>query len=277
MTHTDAVQQAAFGRHVFPLLPGTKRPAISRWESRATTDLDRIARCWRAGAYNIGLATAPSGLLVIDLDVPKPDETGRDGASGLAELCTRHGQLYPSDTYTVATPSGGRHLYFTAPAGLRNSAGKLAPKVDTRAGGGYVVAPGSVVDGRAYETVRDAPVAPLPAWLGRLLTPAPLPPQRPVSVPLTATDRRTGYLRAAVNTELRRIADSREDEHNRDLFRASVALGQLVAGGELNATDVTAWLTEAAARVGQLPGETARTIRSGFRYGAQRPRRVRAA
>ncbi|GAA2367333.1 bifunctional DNA primase/polymerase [Streptomyces carpaticus] len=198
------------------------------------------------------------------------------GFSGAA-LCARHGQPYPGETYTVATPSGGRHLYFTAPPGLRNSAGKLAPKVDTRSGGGYVVAPGSAVAGRAYETVRDIPVAPLSDWLAHLLTPAPLPPQRPVSVPLTATDRRTGYLRAAVNAELRRVTDSREDEHNRDLFRASVALGQLVAGGELNAADVTAWLTEAAARVGQRPGETARTIRSGFRYGAQRPRRVRAA
>ncbi|GAB2915520.1 bifunctional DNA primase/polymerase [Streptomyces mayteni] len=273
---TSALDAAARGGHVFPLIPGSKRPAITRWEARATNDPERIGRCWGHGPYNIGLATGPSGLVVVDLDVPKPGEDGPDGAANLAELCERHGRPFPADTLTVATPSGGTHLYFTAPPGmaLRNTAGRLAPKVDTRAGGGYVVAPGSVIDGRVYAPVRDVPVAALPAWLGRLLVPAPLPPQRPVSVPLKGTDRRTTYLRAAVTAELARVTGSATDEHNRDLFRASVALGQLVAGGVLNATDVTAWLTEAAASVGQKPGETARTIASGFRIGARRPRTV---
>ncbi|MFD5317888.1 bifunctional DNA primase/polymerase [Streptomyces sp. NPDC127098] len=283
MTHSvmsrqgnSALDTAARGGHVFPLIPGSKRPAISRWEVRATTDPERIGRCWGHGPYNIGLATGPSRLVVVDLDVPKPGEDGPHGATNLAELCERHGRPFPGDTFTVATPSGGRHLYFTAPPGaaLRNTAGKLAPKVDTRAGGGYVVAPGSFVDGRVYEPVRDVPVAPLPAWLARLLAPAPLPPQRAVSVPLKGTDRRTTYLRAAVKAELARVTGSAADEHNRDLFRASVALGQLVAGGALNASEVAAWLTDAAASVGQKPGETARTIASGFRIGARRPRTV---
>lgn len=273
-----ALDTAARGWPVFPLLPGSKRPAITRWENRATTDTARITRCWCHRPYNIGLATGPAHLVVIDLDVRKPGESGPDGAEALAALCARHGQPYPSDTYTVATPSGGTHLYFTAPPGtpLRNTAGTLAPKVDTRAGGGYIVAPGSTVDGRAYTVVRDAPAAPLPTWLAELLTPAPLPPQRPVRVPLTARDRRTRYLRAAVNAELERVTGSAPDEHNRDLYRASVALGQLVAGGALDEADVTTWLTDAAAQVGQQPGETARTIRSGLRAGARRPRTVTA-
>jgi len=50
------------------------------------------------------------------------------------------------------TPSGGRHHLFRQPAGKSwgNSSGKLAPKVDTRGHGGYIVAPPSVVDGKAY-------------------------------------------------------------------------------------------------------------------------------
>ena len=55
-------------------------------------------------------------------------------------------------TYTVKTPTGGLHLYYTAPDGpeIRNSAGKIGPLIDVRAGGGYVLAAGSVLDERAY-------------------------------------------------------------------------------------------------------------------------------
>jgi hypothetical protein len=64
--------------------------------------------------------------------------------------------------------------------------------------------------------------------------------------------------------------------HNNALYVAAVALGQLVAGHELDEHHVTAWLTEAATQVGQRPGETARTIASGLRAGAKRPRSVAA-
>ncbi|MEJ8643609.1 bifunctional DNA primase/polymerase [Streptomyces sp. MS1.HAVA.3] len=39
---------AAGGMHVFPLRPNDKRPAVDRWEQRATLDPDRIRRCWDA-------------------------------------------------------------------------------------------------------------------------------------------------------------------------------------------------------------------------------------
>ena len=68
---------------VFPLAPGTKRPAIREWEHRATTDPKRIKGCWYAGAgYGIGIATGPSRLVVLDLD--PADTAGPDGAGGLA-------------------------------------------------------------------------------------------------------------------------------------------------------------------------------------------------
>ncbi|WP_019810200.1 bifunctional DNA primase/polymerase, partial [Saccharomonospora halophila] len=146
-----ALYCAAMGWPVFPLVSATKRPAIRGWEQRATVDRDRIARCWEAGTYNIGVATGPSRLLVVDLDTAKqPGE--RDGVTALAEFAAGRGVGLP-ETYTVATPSGGRHLYFALPDGvrLRNTAGLLAPRVDTRSGGGYVVAPGSVVAEGGYE------------------------------------------------------------------------------------------------------------------------------
>ncbi|MEV7325310.1 bifunctional DNA primase/polymerase [Streptomyces sp. NPDC093970] len=67
-------------------------------------------------------------------------------------------ELLPA-AHIVKTPSGGTHLYYAAPEGekLRSTAGKLGWKVDTRAAGGYVVGAGSIVNGRTYATVRDAP------------------------------------------------------------------------------------------------------------------------
>ncbi|MGW3735060.1 bifunctional DNA primase/polymerase [Streptomyces sp. NPDC005148] len=304
MTHPDtigrvrsrllraALDAAELGLRVFPLRPGDKRPAITEWESRATTDRERIRGCWTHAAYNVGVATGPSGLVVVDLDRPKhPQDTPpadwaehgvTDGADVLAVLCERHGQPFPADTYTVRTWSGGTHLYFAAPDGepLRNTAGDSARglgwKVDTRAAGGLVVGVGSTYAGQPYEVVHDTAVAPLPVWLAELLRPAPLPPQRPVTVALTAHDRRSAFLRAAVDGELARVTSSGPHQHNTALYSASVALGQLVAGGGLDEHDVTGWLFTAALSVGQGEREARRTIASGLRAGANRPRQVAA-
>jgi hypothetical protein len=53
---------------------------------------------------------------------------------------------------TATTPRGGRHHYCRQPIGqvYRNTAGKLAPGVDTRADGGYVLVPPSVVNDKQY-------------------------------------------------------------------------------------------------------------------------------
>ncbi|MFD9862539.1 bifunctional DNA primase/polymerase [Streptomyces alboflavus] len=285
-----ALDAASRGWHVFPLIPGAKRPAVRDWETRATTDRERITRCWTHAPYNVGIATGPSGLIVVDLDTPKgPDDTPpaewaahgvTDGADVLALLCERDSQPFPADTYKVRTWSGGTHLYFAAPEGepLRNTAGDSARglgwKVDTRAVGGLVVGAGSTFAGKPYTVAHNAPVAPLPGWLAERLRPVPLPPQRPVTVPLTIRDRRGKFLNAAINGELARVTGSGEHQHNTALYIASVALGQLVAGGELDAYEVTEKLVEAALSVGQGEREARRTIASGLRAGANRPRTV---
>ncbi|MEU2873792.1 bifunctional DNA primase/polymerase [Streptomyces olivoreticuli] len=282
-----ALGTAERGWHVFPVRPGDKRPAITEWESRATTDRARITRCWTHAPYNIGVATGPSRLVVVDLDTPKhaddnpPAEWAQpgitDGADVLAALCEQHGKRYPCETHSVRTWSGGTHLYFAAPDGteLHNTRGKLGWKIDTRAAGGLVVSTGSIVNGAPYTVMHEAAPEPMPLWLVELLRPVPLPPQKPVTVALTA-DRRGSYLQAAVNGELERVTSSPPDGHNNALYLASVALGQLVAGGELHEADVSDWLTAAALQVGQSDGEARRTIASGLKAGGQRPRTVAA-
>jgi Bifunctional DNA primase/polymerase, N-terminal len=285
-----ALAAAVRGWHVFPLRPDDKRPAVTDWENRATIDPDRIRRCWATGPYGVGIACGPSCLFVVDLDRPKPGQTPppewtaegiTDGADVFAVLCDRAGQPFPS-TYTVTTGRGGTHLYFRHPVdgpSLRNTSGMqgngLGWLVDTRAHGGYVVAAGSTVAGRPYTVLHDTDPDTTPAWLGERLRPAPLPPQRPVAVELPA-DRRGAYLRAAIDAETRRVAEAPEGQRNRSLYIAAVALGQLAAGGALPEADARTLLEQAASAAGLTALEARRTVTSGLRAGANRPRQVAA-
>lgn len=287
---TAALTAASHGWHVFPLVPDGKRPAVDDWEHRATTDAARIERCWSAGPYGVGIACGPSGLVVIDLDQPKPGQTAPEawarpgitcGADVLADCADTAGEPYPWNTHTVMTGRGGEHLYFASPAGieLRNTQARLGWLIDTRAHGGYVVGAASVAAGRRYRTVHDIGPTPLPQWLTEALKPAPAPVQQAAPLEL-ATGRRSGYLDAAIRAETERVLTAGEGQRNLSLYKASVALGQLVAGGSLTEVDVRAVLTNAASAQVAAGAYTAweadKTISSGLRAGAKRPRQVAA-
>lgn len=135
---------AAQGFRVFPLIPNDKRPAIERWPDKATTDLATIDRYWRSHPdANIGIATG-AGLMVVDVDM----KNGKNGYATLIALERRHGTIQSS--MTISTPSGGMHLYLRTKASVPNSVDKVGPGIDIRGEGGYVVGPGSTIDGREY-------------------------------------------------------------------------------------------------------------------------------
>lgn len=267
---------AAHDMPVFPLAVGAKTPATRNGFKDATTDPDRIAAWWAHTPHNIGLATGPAGLIVIDLDTPKGDspvapawarEPGiHDGADVLAILAERAGAPLPFDTRTIATPSGGLHLYFTAPHTLPSTTRKLGPMVDTRACGGYVVTPPSRTPAGAYETINPAPIAPLPAWLADALTPPPpRTPTRPVA-PRRVTDP---YAYAAFENEIDAVLGARPGRRNDTLNRAAYALGRFVVTGALSHEHVTDALTIAAEHIGLCVTEAHRTIASGLRAGTR--------
>ncbi|MFF6949336.1 bifunctional DNA primase/polymerase [Streptomyces iakyrus] len=257
-----ALDVASRGWHVIPLRPGDKRPAGHAQkhcprtgrctdghrtpEQRATTDPELLAAAWAQQPYNVGIATGPSGLLVVDLDTLKPEtlKGTSDGVTAFAALCERAGQAVP-DTFRVRTARGGQHLYFAQPAGVRlhNTAGRLAKKIDTRGWGGYVVAPGSTTPDGAYTVLDDRPPVPLPGWLHDALK----PPQRPVwdaSVPLTT--RASGYAAAALRNETHNVATAADGTRNATLLRAARALGRLIASGDLDRGEVEQALSRAA-------------------------------
>ncbi|MEU4919357.1 bifunctional DNA primase/polymerase [Streptomyces parvus] len=277
-----ALDAAEHGWHVFPLRPRDKRPALHgetacpgtgdcagghrKWEQRATVDPDRIRKAWSAGAFNVGLATGPSGLVVVDLDpVKAKDPKGTpDGVTSLQALCERAGQAVPA-TYRTRTASGGHHLYFTAPDGVRlgNSAGRLGKHIDTRAHGGYVVAAGSTLPNGAYEVVDPTEPVPLPEWLYALLR-----SRQPSSALMVAPApaRAPRYAAAALRAEAAAVAGAGEGVRNWTLVRAARALGRFIPSGDLARSEVEQALNSAGLAAGLRENECRAAVTSALNW-----------
>lgn len=137
---------------LFPIPAGTKVPSgiVSSWRHDWSRDPAQIER-WAAEnpGCNWGLVADASGLIVIDIDVKRATPT--EAWQSWCNICQSWGvkPLLP----TVATPSGGWHIYLRIPAGvdadrLRQPA--LMPGlIDVRANG-YVLIPPSRIDGKLY-------------------------------------------------------------------------------------------------------------------------------
>lgn len=112
--------------------PG-KHPLLRySWKHVATNDPNKIEKWLGMENINYGIATGrktsnENRLFVIDID-----------AADHAFL-----DLMPRETFHYRTGSGGWHFWFQTPYSVSNSASKLAPQVDVRGYGGYVVIPPS--------------------------------------------------------------------------------------------------------------------------------------
>ncbi|MGB7324115.1 MAG: bifunctional DNA primase/polymerase, partial [Rubripirellula sp.] len=134
-----AIRYADLGYAVFPCATGLNpTPQTKRGFKDASTNHDRINDWWaRHPDANVGLAT--QGLLVVDVDGPDNPWLTNERANELGNLPT------------ASTPRGGCHLVFRRPRDVRwrCSVGRLAPQVDVRTDGGYiVVAPSKRPDGK---------------------------------------------------------------------------------------------------------------------------------
>ncbi len=247
-----------------------KRPTSTGWESAPRESLEQ-ALAW-AKVGNVGLRTGENsgGLLVIDLDVAKPEYR--------ADLVKA---LHLPPTVTAVTGSGGYHLYFQSGASLGNSAGipprngkpgkGLAPAVDTRGDGGQVVFPGSVhlgtgklyrwMEGRAPGEI-DVKILPdhvLSILQGREVSPAwqerpgeeetrgrgdaqSAPGAAGQPVPATPQQNDTGTTPPIVPT-----GDKRQDQYGKSALAREMARVSAAAEGTRNHT-----LNEASFALGQL-------------------------
>jgi len=154
-----ALRCAEHGWPVLPCEPEGKRPATRHGLCDATTDQTRIASWWRSQPNaNLAVTTGrPSGIVVLDVD-------GEEGWDSLHALEDEYGEL--PETTSVTTPRGGQHFYFGWPGALvKTSAGDVAPGLDIRGDGGYVLVPPSSVDRRGYEVDERCGIAGMPGWL----------------------------------------------------------------------------------------------------------------
>jgi hypothetical protein len=159
-----ALDYGRLGWSVIPIESCGKRPLV-RWQvyQRRHPDAREVAEWFqRWPDANIAVVTGVvSGLVVLDLDP-------RHGAdASLQQLERQHGPI--ATTVEARTGGGGRHLYFAHLGEMLHNRVGLAPGVDLRGDGGYVVAPPSVhASGESYRWERSpdvCPLAPLPHWL----------------------------------------------------------------------------------------------------------------
>lgn len=177
MTTNTGIMEAAVNlaaEYQWRVLPvNGKVPAIPRWPEVASCDENQIREWWTNGyaGCNVGIATGrASGLVVLDID-PR-----NGGNESFARMVQSFGPL--PETIEVATPSGGRHLYFAYPqdgsqiGNRANLAGYTG--VDVRGDGGQVVAPPSIgSNGVPYKwdsTSANAAAIP-PAWMKIMVQP----------------------------------------------------------------------------------------------------------
>lgn len=252
-----------------------KKPVTAHGFKDATRDPAAVATMFRRpGAALIGVPTgAASDLAVIDLDV-------KGGAGGLEWLAANEARL--PRTRRHRTRSGGVHLLFRYPADrtIRNSASKVAPGVDVRGEGGYIIAPPS--DG--YTIADDAMPAEMPAWLLDLLDP-PAPP--PAARPVVAREWRdtsapgSRYGLAALQEEADAICNAGFGRQEATLNAAGLKIGALVAGGELEAGYARETLIRAGYAMPNQPGEPPwtpdeirRKVERAFADGQRSPRQA---
>lgn len=284
---------AQHGVHIFPVTPHGKLPLLPRCTKQedahqpadcggghghglydATTDPATIKRWWTDHPdANIGVALGANGLFALDVDGP-------EGRAHLDELEQAYDRL--PDTYQVITgrPEGfGRHHIYRQPATgpqVRNR--DLAPKLETRGTGGYVIAPPSIhPSGRVYLAEGSwGQIADPPAWLVALATrerttpPPPAGPQLPPGDDPVAEKRLKGLAGHLA------LMDA-DTGRNNALNHAAHTCGRLIAADRLDRAHVEHTLTTAAQRCGLDrdpdcgPRGITATIRSGIEAGLTDP------
>ena len=138
-----------------------KKPLTEHGFHDASSDEVQIREWWsKWPKANIGIPTGRvSGLFVLDID-------GDVGQETLKALEAKHGAL-PRTKTIITSPGHLQFWYRQAPVGTRSTAGVLGRGLDTRADGGYVIAPSSIHPGtrRPYIVSHIAEPEPAPAWL----------------------------------------------------------------------------------------------------------------
>lgn len=218
-----ALKAARAGMHVFPVQPGEKTPIVKpggrrmQWGTEATADLGTVEDWWerRCPDANIGIAAKPSGLLIVDCDMPKEGKEIPARFRGLGISCGEDifvciteelSVPFPHYTLTVQTPSGGAHYYFRNVNNVQLRQTSPVPGwIDVRGNGGqyggYVLGPGSELPNGEYRVSNRSAIMPAPPWLIALcVEPPPTPrPARTEAYASSGEGRVAGLINSVAN------------------------------------------------------------------------------
>jgi hypothetical protein len=229
-----------------PIFPcdNDKSPLTLHGYKDATSDPDIIRKWWTK--WPDALIGVPTGSKFVVIDVDLQHHEAREW----------YGRANLPITRTHYTRSGGRHLLFKPNDGVKCSASKIWPHIDTRGERGYVI----WWPAERLEVQHADVLAPVPDWIvARLNPPAPPPvelPARPISAE---------HVQHKLNGIIRTIATAREGERNHITFWGGCRLAEMVAAGALGRSNAINIAVEAASRTG-LPRHAAlRTAQSAFR------------
>ncbi|MBF0233482.1 MAG: bifunctional DNA primase/polymerase [Desulfamplus sp.] len=138
-----ALEYSEQGYSIIPVDRSTKKPCIpwKEYQNRIATE-EEIEDWWeKYPDANVAIITGKkSGLAVVDAD-------SKDGMAWMSQHCTK--------TTVYAKTGKGCHAYYLYPyhTDIKNAV-RIAPDVDVRGEGGYVVAPPSIhANGTKYEWV----------------------------------------------------------------------------------------------------------------------------
>ena len=145
------------------IIHGAKEPYESGWRTDTKTHYKDI----NMKRYNAGhLCGEVNDIMVLDVDVKD------GGVQAIVEYFREYGKI---DTFTVRTPNGGYHYYFKYKSKdhndnyLKNSIGLRGAGLDFKTEGGYVLTPGSCVDGKYYKVINQTNIVDMPnellSWL----------------------------------------------------------------------------------------------------------------
>jgi hypothetical protein len=285
-----ALAHAKNGFYVIPLVENSKRPLISDWQNRATTNTLQIDSWWSEHPNaNIGIACEVSNLIVIDLDTSKGavpsspwNELGaKCGEDVFKEVCRKAGDAQLFETYSVKTPSGGKHLYFYD----QNIAIKQGTevngwwRVDTRSKGGYIVAEGSHLINSAngvadqYQSIGNSVVLNFPTWLRDELSPKAIKENFSTSssIPVSSVSSKPIFSREFAERVLSErcilIRNTPEGRRNQSLIKHATYIGKIIGMGSLDEKTASESLLEAAISSGLTQFESVNAIKAGIKYG----------
>jgi hypothetical protein len=236
------------GRPCFPCRID-KSPATPHGFKEATCDANGLRDLWRRHPGSlVGVATGEASEIdVLDLDKGHPEASA---------WWSENRHRLPA-TRTHRTRSGGLHLLFRHTSAVRCTAGRIAPGIDTRGDGGYLI----WWPAAGFPVLRALPPVPWPKWLLDTLTWSPATSRELCSSHRFAASK---YAPAALRNAAHRVATAAPGHRNNVLNAEAYRIGRFVKAGLLDPQHVADTLAASAFAGGLDPREIVATLRSAF-------------